>query len=572
MIPVPQDQEARKTGDRIQYMLDAALSARRSYYEDDHVERMRAFSRLYRRRLPTSEDDELNLVTSLTATGLDNLKSTLLQTFFSPTPIFTAEPLSANSREAAKIYERALELMIRRTRSHNALKQAIIDAVEVPAGVVRARVVAINVKPYVEARYVPFEDFAVYPAGVQDFSVVSTFERVRLPLGYFRRLVSAGLMSREAYDVLARSYGSTVPHAEDGLGAYDPDVYDAPERPVEVWECFIRADNDEYTLERWLYHESSATPLARLPLQLPPGYDRPPYTLLRAYPIPGTLYGVPPTAMIMDYQHMADLAISAMLREAERNLVPPRVVRDRNLYEQITQHGFLSGAVFFAPSSPYGQNAIEVYYPQPSPFLIQLLQTATTLASQAIPSPPNLPPGSRKTASEVAAYASVSSARVWHVLSNIKEGLEEFINEVYWPLYAESAGLVEIVMGDEQSPDSLVALGKGEARIPVVSQGEMREVYIPSVYRNDVWFRTTGGNAPDEQARQRQNLAELTMMLMRFLPVVRQDAGAWKLMRKLLEAYGVYDWQDVLGEPPSGMNEQAAMLAAQLSRRGVKVG
>lgn len=579
-------------------MLNAARYERTGAVSDDMLEQLRATSRLYRGRAPNPElPDAWNLMTSMSAVRVDTLKGMIIQSFFRPgMPAFTASSSTPEGQSASPVWELAMHHELTKTRSYEALKAAISDAVEVHAGVIRADVRQDGQRTRVYLRQIPLENFCAYPSGVDDIQFSAVFERLRMPVGQLRRLVKVGYFpDADAVEKVILSAGSKEPTpGEKAVGSNVTTINTQHSHElIEIWEAWVR-DAD---FRLWHIHFSyNASVIIRAVPADQDGYtiDRPPYVLFRVYPIPGSIYGIPPTMMILPYQKVADAVLNSMLMDAEMAVAPPKIVRDQGLFQEIKSKGWGAGSVFLSRSAPTGLPAIEQVQVQLPQYAMNLLQFVYDQAVQAIPSPPALPPGGRKTAAEIQAWTAPVSGRIEYVLHNIRESLELLANEVYWPLYRDNVvGMEEVVpvfpypsskpskgffLGvsdrtiEVEDTSAIEALAK-RFGVPVeqiitmfamAGQGIPTEkVHIHSAYRQDISWTTFGGSSITDRISRAQALAAMTPIIFSALQAARQDPGIYALIAKRFEAAGMMDYMDILGPKPDEINPQAAAMIQQ---------
>lgn len=600
------DDERQALRFQMQQMFDVAKTARKKV--DDELPALRQFSELQYDRKPLYTDGP-NVVTPIIAKRNSGMKALLRQTIMRK-PLFRAASNSGQGYDAVTAYETALDHELRSGDSADQIALAIDDAVDTHAAFLRLDVLyasredgssaQVGEDYSIRVRQVPIEDFYCYPTNTMDFRHLSTFERRRYQYWELLEQAEAGYFDSEAVKRLRGSIsakpsiGQKLVGLDDGQAAAIVDW-----QPVTIISSWIRRGRELWHV---VWHEDTNEILRAEPNYLP--MDEPPYISLVANPKPRSALGIPPSKLLRAYQDTMDAAFNAVLAEYEFSSSPPIIIYDQQLWDEMNNKGWSPGTRFQA-SRRLGEKPFDVFNIPLNPASIQLMSLVEELAEDAVPSTPGLPSGGRKTKFESMAWVGANNARLGVLIENITRGLDRLAVKM-WKLYRHyKVGDITPVFKFDSSGGSggvsgIMFLGKrgmildvpstentqqrAEAYAHIARQfglppeiglmisntepPETEKLVVHSVWRNDIYWETNGGQTEPERVARMQSLQYLTQpFIIQLIALARKDRGVWNLMAKEMETAGVLDYREILGKSPNEYNQQALEMAAPLLAR-----
>jgi len=594
--PAPWDQPVQLSEDeKSEFMsaLNEVFTAARSSRTDvdKNLEYLRKIINLQEFRAP-AYDGAPNVVTPLIAERASSIAAEAWKAI-DKEPLFVAVPKTAAANRAAPVWEAFMTQSLESSGSLREIKAAVFEACKMPAVALDVEVVEniavggdTGTEYEVRAVAVPIERFYVYPTGTRDMRLVSTFRYDPKPRWFVEAIAENGYYDLEAAKRAiadyTRSPGQTIAGIEDAGGG-DNEM-------VAVWRSWFR-----YKWALWYVVFTGNDTVEEL-LRAEPdfiGLGRPPQVMITPSAELASIVGLSPTMMLRAYQDIQDATYNSMLVEAEFNTAPPAFTRDMALYREVLEKGWGPGHLYLT-RLPVTEENLRFYTPRMNQASLGLLQLNESLAEKAVPSSPHLPVGGRKSAYEASVWASAGTARLSVLISNIKDGLEEFA-DVYWRVLREFkiSGIAEVypnspddVMKEavfyiatkdikidlsdieglpdriERAVEILMQMGippeLGRMLAEQVVRPEVIKYEIPGAYRRDISWKLNGTATEVERAMQQQSFM-LVMQTVNLIPVARQDRGVWELLRGLYQASGVTSWRNILGDPPQYADDELLM-------------
>jgi len=492
-------------------------------------------------------------------------------------PFFVAKPRGPAAARAATIFEQLLNYELERTGSIYEILRALGEAVDVGTGHLRVDLIDRGNGEYeVQAVFVPLENIYVYPSNTDRLEYLNVFERRYVPVWQLRSEAAEGLLDEEAVNAVTSNRHDW--------------------EPIEVWVSWVRWQG-----RLWVLYTAEGHTLRQEPDPL--GLGHPPYVPIRAIRRHG-YYGESLAEVLEPLQDAIDAAVNSLVAEAEFKLSPPIVTSHEGLYNQLRSGELAPGAVFLAdgPVTPENFQVLQFQLNPAAVQFVELMDRFAEMASFANVQVPGLPDsrGYARTATEISVVASAGTAKLKRMLRSITWDLHRFA-KVYWRVLTSTVQGVRFVFGDRlvavtsaaddiylEVPDADLDLRTREfadrmlryglavptelaaqivANLPVATT----ELYIPTVAREDVDWAVNGGDTYPEKQLRAQALSQF-LPLVQLLPAATQDRRIYNLLRMLLETLDIYNFQDILGEPPDRVdNEVLQTLTAQL-RAGANSG
>lgn len=568
----------------------SALSARAKV--DKNLGAMRSLINLQSPR-EAPFDGAPNVVTPLIAERVSSIASEAWKAI-NKEPLFVASPQSAAANRAAPVWEAFMKANLDKTKSIREVKKAVFEACKMPAVALDIEVIrTITREEQPETDYevravaVPIERFYVFPTGTSDMRLLSTFRRDPKPLWYIRDIAEAGYYDADAVERLRAMPDDSPGQEQVGLSdtAIDEDV-----GQVTVWRSWFR-----YKGTLWYVVFSGESTVEQL-LRAEPdfiGLGQPPQAIVSSGSELQSIMSLSPGEMVRAYQDIQDATFNALLLEAEFATAPPTMVRDRALYKEIQEKGWTPGG-FYLSRMPLTDDYLRHYQIPINRASVELLGLTGSLAEKAVPSSPHLPRGGRKSAYEASVWASAGVSRLSVLISNIRDGLEDFA-ETYWQVlrHFRIDGIAEVY---PNSPDDvnresvyyiatkdiklkledfdgledrvqegariLMQMGLPPQMAQVVAQQvvepETIEYHIPGAWRSDIVWQLNGTATEVERATQQQSFM-LILQTVQLIPAARKDRGIWEMLRGLYQASGITSWRNILGDPPDYVDNDLLM-------------
>lgn len=479
-------------------------------------------------------------------------------------PFFSASPLSEDGARAAPAYEALMEAELRRTGSRRHLLWAAEEAVDVGTGIVklgvRRRQTADGSDDYeIIARAIPIERYYAYPLGTDELEYINHFEVFQLPRHVLEEYAEKGIYDPEAVERVTSYAGEPLPdNIRLALGITDatqPDAAIALHPLVEVWMFWKGV-----RYQAVMHYPSSTLLMARRDPY--PTLDTAPYFPIRSIPRAGSILSESVAGLISAFQKTNDAAYNSIMTMAQMHLSPPMVIFDDLFYKELMENKWTPGGRYRASKeNPY--RIIESNIPN---FPLELLRLSDQMAEQSTFSNmqvPGLPVPGRRTAYEVNVVATAGTAKLRAIFLNIREDLNR-VGEAFWQLLAyyrvETARVLDVYTGYKK-----LSVAVKEISMPTVNPqtGQVEELFIPSVYRDDVRWETSGGDTQTEKQMRMQNLQLAFQFVFPILPYVQQDSRLWNWAKQMLDNLNIPIWRDLIGSPPSQTSDTAYATALQ---------
>lgn len=480
-------------------------------------------------------------------------------------PFFSATPLSDDGAKAAPAFEATMENELRRSHSRKHLFYAASEGIDVGTGVVKLGVrqmpSADPTQPIdymVVARAIPLERWFPFPTGTDELEFMSCYEHFVIPVHVLRNYAKTGRYDPVAAKAVEHYYSVTPSAAQESINANDNTMPDDQERVLELYECWTHWND-----ERWMaiYHyDADELLVAR---QNPyPILDSPPYFPVRPLPRPDSIFGDSLSKMLKPFQDVNDAAFNSILAMAQMLLSPPMVIYDDIFYRELEIKSWEPGARFKAGQrQPY-----EIMTSATPQFPIDLLKLADQQAEQATFSNmqiPGLPIPGRRTAYETQIIATAGMAKLRAMFLDVREDLNR-VGEAYWKLIAsfrvQAAGVLNVYAGYRE-----LSIAAQEITLPSTDPqtGAPLEIFVPSAFRQDLRWETSGGDTKTEKQMRIQNLQMGFQFVFPILQYVSQDVRLWNWAKQMLDNLDIPIWRDLIGEPPTQKNDQAFGAAMQ---------
>lgn len=489
-------------------------------------------------------------------------------------PFFSATPLSDDGAKAAPAYEALMEAELRRTGSRRHLLHGASEAVDVGTGIVKLgarQVVTLDGSPDYDiiARVVPIERWLPYPLGTDELEYVSHYEVFQLPAYMLRKYAKQGVYDPEATETVLSFRGE----AQDSpalkiLGLSDNTSPDENEELHPLFEGWFHWNDD-----RWMvvfHYESESLLLAKRDPY--PVLDTAPYFPIRSMPRASSIVGESLAMLLASFQDLNDAAFNSILAMSQMGLSPPMVIYDDLFYQELMSKKWEPGGRYRASRErPY--EVIQQAIPN---FPVELLKLADQMAEGATFSNmqvPGMPVPGRRTAYEVNVTATAGMAKLRSMFLDIREDLNR-VGEAYWRMLAyfrvDTAGVLDVYSGYRKLSVARQEISRQTVN-PVTGRPE--ELFVPSAYRRDVRWETSGGDTQTEKQMRLQNLQMAFQFVFPILPYVRQDNRLWNWAKQMLDNLNIPIWRDLIGEPPSQNSDGAygeALGQVQAMQQGAK--